>query len=86
MIVADILTSYIEDSLKEINLGNGSIIGFVTENGREVIFENIPEGAAGTAAVNDVVGELVQNLNRVSETLDRNMGELKSEIAAFKTE
>ncbi|MBR3736076.1 MAG: hypothetical protein IKN07_09350, partial [Lachnospiraceae bacterium] len=62
---------------------------FVTENGQEVIFENIPEGTAGTAAVNDVVGELVQNLenlNRVSETLDRNMGELKSEIAAFKTE
>ena len=49
----------------------------------------IDESAAGTAAVNDVVGELVQNLenlNRVSETLDRNMGELKSEIAAFKTE
>ncbi|MBO6205464.1 MAG: methyl-accepting chemotaxis protein [Lachnospiraceae bacterium] len=46
VIVADILTSYIEDSLKEIDLGNGSIIGFVTENGREVIFENIPEGAA----------------------------------------
>ena len=50
MIVADILTSYIEDSLKEINLGNGSIIGFVTENGREVIFENIPECDAGTDA------------------------------------
>ena len=46
VIVADILTSYIEDSLKEIDLGKGSIIGFVTENGREVIFENIPEGTA----------------------------------------
>ena len=45
VIVADILTSYIEDSLKEINLGEGSVIGFVTENGREVIFENISEGA-----------------------------------------
>lgn len=44
VVVIDILTSYIEDSLKEINLGEGSIIGFVTENGREVIFENLPEG------------------------------------------
>ncbi len=46
VIVMDILTSYIDECLREIDLGNGSIIGFVTENGREVIFENIPEGAA----------------------------------------
>ncbi len=43
-IIFDISSAYIEDSLKEIDLGEGSIIGFVTENGREVISENIEEG------------------------------------------
>lgn len=43
-IIFDISSAYIEDSLKEIDLGEGSIIGFVTENGREVIIENIKEG------------------------------------------
>ena len=43
-IIFDISSAYIEDSLKEIDLGEGSIIGFVTENGREVISENIKEG------------------------------------------
>ena len=45
VIIVDILTSYMMDSLKEIDLGNGSIIGFVTENGREVIYENLAEGS-----------------------------------------
>ena len=39
--------------------------------------------------VNDIIIRLtssVENLNRISEVLDMNMGELKTEISVFKTE
>lgn len=41
IIVIDIKESAIQNFLSELNLGEGSIVGFVTENGREVICEEM---------------------------------------------
>ena len=43
-VVIDIKPSAITDFMKEIDIGDGSIIGFVTSGGRELIVENIEEG------------------------------------------
>lgn len=43
-VVIDMKTSAIQDILEELDLGDGSILGFVTKNGREVIYENLDEG------------------------------------------
>lgn len=45
MVVTDISTKAISDFLSNLKLGEQSIVGFVTESGREVISETIPEGA-----------------------------------------
>lgn len=47
-IVIDVKQSVIKEFLEGLNLGQGSIVGFVTENGRELIHENIPEGSEST--------------------------------------
>lgn len=47
-VIIDVKQSAIRDFLKGIDLGEGSIVGFVTESGREIICETIPEGAEGT--------------------------------------
>lgn len=44
-VVIDIKTKTIREFLESLNLGNGSIVGFVTQNGREIICENLEEGA-----------------------------------------
>ncbi len=43
-IVVDIKPSAIEEFIAGLDLGEGSILGFVTKNGREIICENVPEG------------------------------------------
>ncbi|MDE7282717.1 MAG: methyl-accepting chemotaxis protein [Lachnospiraceae bacterium] len=43
-IVIDISRKAIEEFLGGLDLGNGSIIGFITENGREIITEQLEEG------------------------------------------
>lgn len=43
-VVIDIKKSTIEDFIKGLDLGEGSIVGFVTENGRELIVEQLDEG------------------------------------------
>lgn len=43
-VVVDIKPSSIQDLIGQIDLGEGSIVGFVTQNGRELISENIQEG------------------------------------------
>ncbi|MDE5597168.1 MAG: methyl-accepting chemotaxis protein, partial [Lachnospiraceae bacterium] len=43
-IVIDIKRDTIEELIGGVNLGDGSIIGFITENGREVISEQLEEG------------------------------------------
>lgn len=43
-IVIDINRSAIRDFLMGLDLGDGSIVGFVTKNGREILCENLTEG------------------------------------------
>lgn len=42
-IVIDIKTKAISEFIGTLDLGDGSIVGFVTENGREIIYENLQE-------------------------------------------
>lgn len=42
-IVIDIRTRTIREFIESLDLGSGSIVGFVTENGREIICENLEE-------------------------------------------
>ena len=44
-VVIDVKSDAIRDLLSGIDLGEGSILGFITEGGREIICENLPEGA-----------------------------------------
>lgn len=46
VIVIDIKEKVIQEFLQGLNLGEGSIVGLVTPNGREVICENVGEGQA----------------------------------------
>lgn len=43
-IVIDIKRSAIEEFLQDLDMGEESIVGFITENGREIICETLPEG------------------------------------------
>lgn len=43
-VVIDIKPSAITDFMEEIDIGDGSIIGFVTTGGRELVVENVEEG------------------------------------------
>ena len=43
-VVVDIKQSAIEDFMSGLDMGEGSILGFVTKNGREIICESLPEG------------------------------------------
>lgn len=43
-VVIDISSSAIRDFLSGLDMGTGSIMGFVTAGGREIICENLPEG------------------------------------------
>lgn len=50
LIVVDVKKKAIEDFLKSLQFGEGSIVGFVTEGGREVIFEELAEGQGSSLA------------------------------------
>ena len=54
-VVIDIKASAIRGFIQELDLGEGSIVGFVTLNGREIINENVAEG--GDSLLED--GEVV---------------------------
>lgn len=43
-VIIDIKPSAITDFMEEIDIGDGSIIGFVTPGGRELVVENVEEG------------------------------------------
>lgn len=43
-VIIDISADYYEAFFEEIDLGEGSIVGLVTENGRELLYEAIEEG------------------------------------------
>lgn len=54
-IVIDIKTKTIREFIESLNPGTGSIVGFVTENGREIICENLEEGDESVLEEGEVV-------------------------------
>ena len=48
LVIYDVSSKYYKEFLEEVDLGNGSIIGLVTENGRELIYESLEEGQEST--------------------------------------
>lgn len=42
-VIVDVNTDTIYDFLTQLDLGEGSIIGFITKNGRELVYENLGE-------------------------------------------
>ena len=54
-VVVDLNASTIKNFLDELNLGEGSIIGFVSRDGREIISENLAEGKESTLAEDESV-------------------------------
>lgn len=55
LVVVDVKTKAIHDFLGKLDLGSGSIVGFVTENGREIICENLAEGKESQLAAGENV-------------------------------
>ena len=55
VVVVDVKTEAIVDQLEAIDLGDGSIIGLVTENGYEVVEEKLAEGDDSKLAGEEVV-------------------------------
>jgi len=53
-IVYDLKKSKFEEFLTGLDLGDGSIVGFVTTGGREIVIENIAENAPSNLAEGDV--------------------------------
>lgn len=54
-IVIDIKASAIQEFLDSLDMGEGSIIGFVTQSGREIISEKLPDGQESTRADGETV-------------------------------
>ena len=80
-IVIDIKKSEIASLLEGVDLGEGSIIGFVTENGREIIIEQLEEGQESRFAEGEKVFYGQDFYTRVDE------GELQgSEEISFQGE
>lgn len=54
-VVVDIDPERIQEFIQGLNLGEGSIVGFVTQNGRELVAENLAEGEESTLAEGESV-------------------------------
>ena len=54
-IVIDVKASAIQQFLDSLDMGEGSIIGFVTQSGREIISEKLPDGQKSTRADGETV-------------------------------
>ena len=54
-IVIDVKASAIQQFLDSLDMGDGSIIGFVTQSGREIIPEKLPDGQESTRADGETV-------------------------------
>lgn len=54
-IVIDIKTKTIREFIESLNLGTGSIVGFVTENGREIVCEKLGEGDESILEEDEIV-------------------------------
>ncbi len=55
VVVADISCDAIKSFLGDYNFGEGSVVGFVTENGRELIVENIAESKGSVLTAGETV-------------------------------
>ncbi len=55
MLVTDVSSDSIAELMNKMDLGEGSITGFVTENGREVIIEELAEGQESILEEGEVV-------------------------------
>lgn len=55
MVVVDLKTSAIRDFMETLDLGEGSILGFVTKNGREIVCEKLPEGQESALPAGETV-------------------------------
>ncbi len=70
-VVIDVKTESILDLIQNIDLGKGSIVGFVTENGRELLYENVKEGEDGSSVDENVVfGEYILQIPQEDESLN----------------
>lgn len=54
-VVVDVDPARILEFMQGLDLGQGSIVGFVTKNGRELLIENLPEGAESTLTEDEKV-------------------------------
>ena len=54
-IVIDVKASAIQQFLDSLDMGDGCIIGFVTQSGREIISEKLPDGQESTRADGETV-------------------------------
>lgn len=67
IVVIDVKASTIQNFLKELNLGDGSIVGLVTEHGRELISESLSEGESSRIKTGETVfygQDFYRNLDR----------------------
>ncbi|MCM1570162.1 MAG: methyl-accepting chemotaxis protein [Roseburia sp.] len=76
-IVIDIKTSAIADFLKTIDLGEGSMIGFITGNGRELVNENLEEGASSNLTEGESVFYGQEFFNEINEENMKGTKEIK---------
>ncbi len=76
VVVVDIKPTAIQEFINGLDLGDGSIVGFVTENGREIVCENLSEGEESVLAEGETVfygrsffpetnGEAVEGIEKV---------------------
>ena len=54
-VVLDVSKTALSNFIKGLDLGNGSIVGFVTPGGREIVFENLEEGQTGKVVAGEKV-------------------------------
>ncbi len=54
-IVVDVKSSSIENFLQRLDLGEGSIVGYVTKGGREIVCENLDEGQSSVLEQGEAV-------------------------------
>lgn len=54
-IVIDVKRAAISDFFATLNMGEGSILGYITPGGKEIISENLPEGQESTLAAEEAV-------------------------------
>ena len=57
LVVFDVRTKTILNFLQGMNLGEGSVVGFITGNGREIVYENLAEGENSEFGANVFAGQ-----------------------------